>query len=98
MLLETTELVRQGWACRRVYWRGYRANSQICTSGPQIGYGQNASSCFGDSGGPLVADLPGGRYLVGVVSFGGNRCGDPRAPSVYARVSSEIDWILAAAS
>ena len=97
-LLETTERSLPGRKCGWVYGRGFSARDQICTLGPRLGRGQNASSCFGDSGGPLVVDGPAGRQLVGVVSFGGNRCGDPRHPSVYARVAPQVAWITAAAA
>lgn len=43
----------------------------------------------GDSGGPLVCD----GAAAGVVSFSGRRCGDPRTPDVYTRISSFSDWI-----
>uniref|UniRef100_A0A8C6T0Q4 Peptidase S1 domain-containing protein n=1 Tax=Neogobius melanostomus TaxID=47308 RepID=A0A8C6T0Q4_9GOBI len=46
--------------------------------------------CSGDSGGPLVCD----GAAAGVVSFSGRRCGDPRTPDVYTRLSSFRDWIL----
>uniref|UniRef100_A0A8C6T0G5 Peptidase S1 domain-containing protein n=1 Tax=Neogobius melanostomus TaxID=47308 RepID=A0A8C6T0G5_9GOBI len=45
---------------------------------------------MGDSGGPLVCD----GAAAGVVSFSGRRCGDPRTPDVYTRLSSFRDWIL----
>ncbi|KAG8003591.1 Mast cell protease 1A [Nibea albiflora] len=45
--------------------------------------------CSGDSGGPLVCD----GAAAGIVSFSGQRCGDPRTPDVYTRVSSFTDWI-----
>ncbi len=97
VLLETNEVSMNRRACKRAYRRGFKNRDQICTNGPRIGFGQNASSCFGDSGGPLMADTPTGRQLVGVVSFGGNRCGDPRYPSVYARVAPQAGWIYSAA-
>ncbi|MGI8460037.1 MAG: S1 family peptidase [Solirubrobacterales bacterium] len=96
-LLETGEAVRPTRDCRWAYGRGFSVADQICTTGSRLGRRQNSSSCFGDSGGPLVADTATGRRLVGVVSFGGNRCGDPRFPSVYARVAPQLDWIVAAA-
>ncbi|XP_055020772.1 granzyme B(G,H)-like [Boleophthalmus pectinirostris] len=46
--------------------------------------------CSGDSGGPLVCD----GAAAGVVSFSGRRCGNPRTPDVYTRISSFRDWIL----
>ncbi|XP_031767970.2 transmembrane protease serine 3-like isoform X2 [Galleria mellonella] len=42
-----------------------------------------------DSGGPAVRD----GVLLGIVSFGGKQCGDPRSPGVYSRVSQVTDWV-----
>jgi hypothetical protein len=42
-----------------------------------------------DSGGPAVRD----GVLLGIVSFGGKQCGDPRSPGVYSRVSEITDWV-----
>ncbi len=50
-------------------------------------------ACGGDSGGPLVSRGTT-TSLVGIVAFGGDVCGDPRAPGVYARASAEVPWIL----
>ncbi|CAH0718001.1 unnamed protein product, partial [Brenthis ino] len=46
-------------------------------------------ACNHDSGGPAVRD----GVLIGVVSFGGKKCGDPRFPGVYSRVSSITQWV-----
>ena len=32
-------------------------------------------------------------YLVGIVSWGGLICGSPDSPSVFARVTYQLDWI-----
>ncbi|KAH9640158.1 hypothetical protein HF086_018400 [Spodoptera exigua] len=42
-----------------------------------------------DSGGPAVRD----GVLLGIVSFGGKQCGDPRSPGVYSRVSEITEWV-----
>lgn len=46
------------------------------------------SSCYGDSGGPLITH---DNVLIGVTSFG-NGC-ENGSPSVFARVTTYIDWI-----
>ncbi|XP_072948388.1 uncharacterized protein [Epargyreus clarus] len=46
-------------------------------------------ACNHDSGGPAVRD----GVLLGIVSFGGKHCGDPRSPGVYSRVSEITDWV-----
>ena len=62
----------------------------ICAGTPGSG---SPDACQGDSGGPLLATAGGVAKLVGLVAFGGERCGDPSAPGVYTRVSAEIPWI-----
>ena len=44
--------------------------------------------------GPLIVE-EGGKYVVaGVVSWGYG-CGSEGYPGVYARVTSQLDWVLA---
>src|SRR4051794_38218213 len=45
-----------------------------------------SSGCNGDSGGPLVAAGNDAPVLLGVVSWGGDRCGADHLPSVFADV------------
>ena len=54
------------------------------------------SICDGDSGGPLATYDHTYNYwtLIGVVSWNlDGSCGGPMVPSVYARVTAELDWI-----
>ena len=45
-----------------------------------------SSGCFGDSGGPLVVGPDSAPVQVGVVSWGGDKCGADHSPSVFADV------------
>jgi hypothetical protein len=58
-------------------------SSVVCAAAP------GAKTCRGDSGGPLV----NGGQLVGIVSWGSDRCSDDKAPGVYTRVAAYADWI-----
>jgi secreted trypsin-like serine protease len=69
----------------------YRPGEEICTLGERTGLNRT-SSCYGDSGGPLVADTLAGARLVGVVSYGGRRCG-VSDPTVYGRVADNLGFI-----
>lgn len=72
--------------CRR-RWGGVPiTRTMICGTGGGVFQG----FCSGDSGGPLVCN----GAAAGVVSFSGRRCGDPRTPDVYTRISSFREWII----
>ena len=75
--------------CRRGY-DGFDTNLAICAG--TVGGGP-PGTCQGDSGGPLVGGTPGDLRLVGIVSFGSDRCADPEIPAGYTRVSSESAFI-----
>lgn len=59
------------------------------------GFGGNstATGCNGDSGGPLVCKESGKFVLRGAVSWGIPGCPAGETFSVFARVSSFVDWI-----
>ena len=52
------------------------------------------SGCNGDSGGPLWATIGGVPTQLGVVSWGGDRCGADHLPSVFADVARYRSFIL----
>lgn len=62
----------------------------ICTDGYE-----NVGACYGDSGGPLVQYKEDGEPdLIGVSSWiTVVKCGTQKAPSLFTKVSSFIDWI-----
>jgi len=65
----------------------------ICTFKGPLGV---ETTCQGDSGGPLVVENGTNRFvLVGATSFGVSTCEGPY-PSMFARVSTFLDFIYAA--
>ncbi|XP_023342069.1 transmembrane protease serine 11A [Eurytemora carolleeae] len=65
----------------------------ICTFKGPLGI---ETTCQGDSGGPLVVNNGTNKFvLVGATSFGVSTCEGPY-PSMFARVSSFLDFIYAA--
>jgi len=72
----------------KVHYPHTDATNEICA-----GYDQGQKeACQGESGGPYVLEGKNGWTLHGVVSWGSG-CARARAPGVYARVTSYIDWI-----
>jgi len=102
-LRETEVKVQSNTDCQKK-WRSNKAPGKrditdfmLCAISP------GKDSCRGDSGGPLITSsgdgvTPGQNYeLIGVVNFGG-WCGaynwrKYEIPGVYARITSELDWI-----
>ncbi|GCC38412.1 hypothetical protein chiPu_0016926 [Chiloscyllium punctatum] len=76
--------------CSRPDLWGYYVNDiMVCAGGDGF-----VSGCQGDSGGPLNCEKDGKFYVHGVTSFiyaGG--CRFYMKPTVWTRVSAEIDWI-----
>ncbi|XP_063822631.1 brachyurin-like [Ostrinia nubilalis] len=73
--------------CRGVFGNAV-LDSNICTNG----YG-GVGICRGDSGGPLTVTYHGEKILVGVSSFVARYGCELGFPSVFARVTSFMDWI-----
>lgn len=70
-------------------YAGVITDGMVCAGFAEGGRG----SCQGDSGGPLaVGDGKGGRYQIGIVSWG-EGCGRPNKFGVYTRVTSVYPWI-----
>lgn len=65
-------------------------NSMLCIG--KYAAGQK-DSCERDSGGPATTEVNGVRELLGLTSWGAPRCGTPKMPGVYTRVSQYKDWI-----
>ncbi|XP_053982344.1 trypsin-1-like [Hylaeus volcanicus] len=64
-------------------------DSEVCTGVA----GKEVSACIGDAGDPLVQIVDDSPVLVGIVSWNIMPCGSRHMPTIYARVSSFIDWI-----
>ncbi|XP_077091500.1 chymotrypsinogen A-like [Siphateles boraxobius] len=76
-------------ACYNAYGGGI-TSEMICAGFLNV---EGKSSCQGDSGGPMVRSNSSRWIQSGIVSFGAQRCDDPRYPSVFARVSQFQNWI-----
>ncbi|XP_049534152.1 uncharacterized protein LOC125950324 [Anopheles darlingi] len=76
--------------CAPIFARGgiFLKPSQICAGGVR-----GKDTCSGDSGGPLMRQVSGTWYLLGVVSFGPQKCGTAGVPGVYTNVMEYTDWI-----
>lgn len=72
--------------CNTMYGNGEIQPDMLCAAS------QGKDSCQGDSGGPLVTEEDGLFSIIGVVSWGYD-CASNEYPGVYARVTSELDWI-----
>lgn len=72
------------------FFKAIDNESMLCA-----GFGGNstASGCNGDSGGPLVCKEGGKFVLRGAVSWGIPGCPAGETYSVFARVSSFVNWI-----
>ena len=72
------------------------------TSNMICAHAKDKGGCSHDSGGPLAFFEPEGKYwtLIGVASFGKPKsdyyrsCINNRAATVFARVTSQLKWIL----
>ncbi|XP_058127828.1 CLIP domain-containing serine protease B4-like [Anopheles ziemanni] len=77
-------------ACNVTYTTQVRSplrETQFCADGDP-----GKDTCNGDSGGPLMKRVGTAYYVVGIVSFGPQKCGSP-VPAVYTRVDKFYDWI-----
>nr|XP_033809446.1 serine protease 57 [Geotrypetes seraphini] len=84
-LMETNTEVINRASCNSS-WRGAISQRMLCATSPDT---VARGFCSGDSGAPLVCK----KHAVGVVSFSGFRCANPRFPDVYTRVSEFTSWM-----
>uniref|UniRef100_A0A2H8TEC5 CLIP domain-containing serine protease n=2 Tax=Melanaphis sacchari TaxID=742174 RepID=A0A2H8TEC5_9HEMI len=92
-LMEVQVPITNSQECERVYSNEPASvidDRVLCAGYPEGG----KDSCRGDSGGPLM--FPKGKqfYLVGIVSYGYKKCGEPGYPGVYTKVASFMDWVV----
>ncbi|VVC38435.1 Proteinase, regulatory CLIP domain,Peptidase S1A, chymotrypsin family,Serine proteases, trypsin family [Cinara cedri] len=93
-LMEVRVNVMNNVECKQAYTREKSMiDDRVICAGYQPG---GKDSCNGDSGGPLMySKEKEDKYnLIGIVSYGYRKCGEPGYPGVYTRVTSFIDWIV----
>ncbi|XP_052890735.1 CLIP domain-containing serine protease B4-like [Anopheles moucheti] len=73
--------------------RAYQHRVSLKTTHMCAGGVRGKDTCSGDSGGPLMRQIAGVWYLIGVVSFGQQKCGIAGVPGVYTNVAEYVDWI-----
>ena len=78
------------------YWNSL-TSGQICAVERNPVNGTDQDTCRGDSGGPLIFQQDGRTWLVGVTSYGTERCASG-VPAVYTRVSAYLGWIESTSS
>ncbi|EEC01849.1 hypothetical protein IscW_ISCW000362 [Ixodes scapularis] len=64
-------------------------NTMVC-AGPMHG---GKGVCQGDSGGPLQCRRSDGRYVLAGATSWGVKCAGENQPGVFARISTQVDWI-----
>ncbi|XP_049542599.1 brachyurin-like [Anopheles darlingi] len=75
--------------CSSFWPTPFLSPENVCMSGAN-----GRSPCFGDSGGPLTVSTVLGPLQVGIVSFGDSAGCSIGIPSVYARTTYFLQWIL----
>lgn len=80
----TRQVMLPDRVCRDAWRRDFRADVMNCLGSPA----GNSGACMGDSGGPLVVKVGSEYRLVGLTSFGEERCA-LYAPRVDARVAAQ---------
>merc|ERR1719323_118151 len=71
-----------------IYTSSSIKDTHMCTGVPEGG----RDGCKGDSGGGLTVETGDQSVLVGITSAG-YKCGLPRVPAIYTRVSQFVSWL-----
>ena len=77
-------------------FEGFNKNYMIAAGKYREGEDLYSGACSGDSGGPLLAIFGNSVFVIGITSYTAESC-DSRYPSVFTRVSAEVEWIRTAA-
>ena len=76
-LLEVTVSTMSNKDCKKTMFGSGITDRMVCAEG-----GNQKDSCSGDSGGPLITENSNSVKLVGITSWGGQKCADKKAPGV----------------
>jgi len=82
-------------------WKHHKGNGGESFDGARMlcaidvdGAAPLSSGCNGDSGGPLYTGTPAAPVVLGIVSWGGSRCGADHLPSVFADAARYRSFVL----
>ncbi|MDM8551412.1 serine protease [Desulfobacterales bacterium HSG2] len=83
----SNDTCNQAYLDTEEYYEDPVTENMICAGEP------DKDSCVGDSGGPLLLQDEGTWKQIGLVSWGGDICGDKDLYGVYTRISKMADFI-----
>ncbi|XP_053318135.1 ovochymase-1 [Spea bombifrons] len=86
-VLQQARVPMVSMATCKSYWGTDITDTNICAGAA------GASSCMGDSGGPLICKVRNRYTLVGVVSWGSDKC-EQKTPAVYTMITAYRGWMF----
>jgi len=94
--LNGARLTTRTHRAREIWGSDFNARRQLAAGALRPRARAYPGACAGDSGGPLVMTSRGAPVVVGITSYGQDRCG-ARSPTIFTAVGHYREWVLATA-